>query len=529
MGRSESTTAHFHLTLVIAGFSIALRIALCPQARGEEVPGPQWTPGSQVANPWPAGPSPGTQFDALLQDQSCPRPPAQAENFNQAAPPEPAPSPAPADADDRIRLNAYWDYGPVLESADKAFRLHIGGCLEFDNTWYQQSGSLPFLLEDGSDMRRARLRADGSMGENVDFVTELNFANIQDVTNESTTTNIGSVGLDDFYLAFKGVPILETVRVGHIKQPIGLEHSTGANNQYYMERSDGHDALFQPFEYVSGIMFARSLWDDQATAALSLARVGKQTVSPFAFGTGPGATALTGRLTFLPIYVDEGQRLLHVGIGYSYSGLDNNSFDAANRPLVRAGAGSQEVPNIIQTGAYFTPNAVQLMNAELAAVLGRFAMSAEYQLFRGTDVFGQFSNGVYSDPRGNVTYQSFYAEAGFFLNPDDYRRYDKKKAVWDRQLAGQPGSPCSPWCFADHTPVQLLCRYSYLDLDSGNPVTTPSSGTQAGREHDITAGVDWYINPEVHFLINYVYTRLNYVNDTSGNINGLGCRVHMDF
>ena len=27
-------------------------------------------------------------------------------------------------------------------------------------------------------------------------------------------------------------------------------------------------------------------------------------------------------------------------------------------------------------------------------------------------------------------------------------------------------------------------------------------------------------------MVNYVYTRLDYVNGTGGNINGLGCRVH---
>jgi phosphate-selective porin len=130
-----------------------------------------------------------------------------------------------------------------------------------------------------------------------------------------------------------------------------------------------------------------------------------------------------------------------------------------------------------------------------------------------------------------VTYQGFYAEGGCFLNPDDYRRYNKKDGVWDRQLQGDSSAARmrSPWLFADHTPVQLLCRYTYLDLDSGNPVLTPSSGAQAGREHDITTGFDWYINAEVHFMVNYVYTRLDYVDGTGGSVNGLGCRVHVDF
>ena len=77
--------------------------------------------------------------------------------------------------------------------------------------------------------------------------------------------------------------------------------------------------------------------------------------------------------------------------------------------------------------------------------------------------------------------------------------------------------------------MQLVCRYSYLDLASGQPVLTPSSGVQAGWENDITAGLDWYINSQVHVIVNYAYTHLDYVNHTSGVIHGLGCRFHVDF
>lgn len=436
------------------------------------------------------------------------------------------------DSDQRPRLNAFWDNGPVLESSDKAFRFHFGGRLDFDNSWYNQTPTLPFQLEDGSDMRRGRLRADGSVGENVDFVTEVNFANIQDVTNASTTTPIGSVGLNDFFVTLKQVPIVENVRIGHFKQPIGLEHLTSGNDLYYMERSDGHDAFFQPFQFVAGVMVFDSYFDDRMTAALSVARVGKQTINPFAFGAGPGECAVTGRLTGLLVDQDEGRRLVHMGVGCSYSGTDDHNFEVANRPLVRAGAGSQQIPNILDTGKFFTANPVQLFNAEYAMILGRFSASAEYQLGRATNLFQQFSNGVFSGPRGNVTYQGLYAEVGFFLSPEDYRRYNRKEGVWGRQIVTQESSASEPATrrfFANHMPVQLICRYSYLDLASGQPVLTPSSGAQAGWENDITAGCDWYVNSQVHFIINYVYTHLDYVNHTSGAINGLGCRLHLDF
>jgi phosphate-selective porin OprO/OprP len=486
---------------------------------------------------WSLSPDPtGRQLQAMGEDADRPlsdhRPAAAASvAFFQEQSPENG-GPQPADVDERPRLNLFWDNGAVMESPDKAFRLHIGGRFDFDNTWYGQSQDLPFQLEDGSDMRRARLRADGAIGKNIDFVTEVNFANIQDVTNEDTTAQIGSVGLTDFYVTFKAVPIVQNVRVGHFEEPLGLEHLTSSNDWYYMERSPGNDAFLLPFNYVTGVMAFDSYWDDRMTAALALTRVGKATISPFAFGAGPGEYAATGRLTCLPIYEDEGRRLLHLGIGYDYSGTDDNNFYAANRPLVRAGAGSQQVPNILYTGQFYTTDPVQIVDAELAAVRGRFSVSAEYQLARGTNVFEQLNNGVFSDPRGDVTYQAFYVEAGFFLNPDDYRCYDKKAGVWSRQVAQPSGSARQPrpaWLFADHTPVQLICRYSYLDLASGKPVLTPSSGAQAGWENDLTAGADWYINPQVHFIVNYVYTHLDYVTGTSGYISGLGCRLHLDF
>jgi hypothetical protein len=244
--------------LVVAGIQLVLLLSSDSLARGEESPRADLAPRRQTAIEWPLDDLPGAKLEPLVEDPSAPRPQSGVEKFTTEAASRPVPSPDPTDSDQRPRLNAFWDCGVVLESSDKAFRFHIGGLLEFDNTWYQQTQTLPFLLQDGSDMRRARLRADGSMGNTVDFITEVNFANIQDVTNEDTTTNIGSVGLDDFYLALKQVPVVENVRIGHFKQPIGLEHSTGASNQYYMERSDGHDAFFQPFEFVTRIMFFNS-------------------------------------------------------------------------------------------------------------------------------------------------------------------------------------------------------------------------------------------------------------------------------
>lgn len=438
---------------------------------------------------------------------------------------------AQASAVEIPQLKAFWEHGPVLKSDDGRYRFHLGGRLEFDNSWYQQSTNLPFELQNGTTMRRARLRADGTVHDDLDFVTEVNFANIQDVVNANTETAIGSVGLSDFHLTFKSVPFVENLRVGHFKQPIGLEHRTSANFLYYMERSSGHEAFLQPFQFVSGVMIFDSYWDERATAGLSFARVGRQTITPFSFGAGSGEYALTGRLTALPFYEEDGRRLVHLGFAFNYSGTDNNRFAAANRPLVRAGAGPRQVPDVLRTGTFFTTDPVQIINVEFATVLNQFSVSAEYQFSRGSNLFEQFDDGVFSGPRGNVTYQGFYVEAGLFLNPADYRRFNKQEAVWDRQItqAADSRRASRSRFFAAHKPVQLVCRYSFLDLVSGTPVLTPASGSQAGRENDLTVGVNWHLNSQTHLMVNYVYTALDYVNDTSGTIHALGCRMHFDF
>ena len=102
-----------------------------------------------------------------------------------------------------------------------------------------------------------------------------------------------------------------------------------------MERSPGHDAFLQPFNYVTGIETFNTWCDDRVTGVVAFERVGKQDISPFSFGSGSGKYAVTGRVTCLPFYADDGRQLLHLGIGYTYGGTENN-FYAANRPLVRA-------------------------------------------------------------------------------------------------------------------------------------------------------------------------------------------------
>jgi phosphate-selective porin OprO/OprP len=447
----------------------------------------------------------------------------------------------PLPAANNLRLDASVQNGFVAETADKSFRFHFGGRMDFDNAWFTQNKNLLIgtspgtLLEDGTDFRRARLRADGQAWGFIDFVAEVNFANIQDVSNvNNSTVPIGSVGLTDFYLTFRDLPVVGNIRVGHFIAPYGLERYTTSEAWYYMERSSLYDAFLNPNDYQNGVMLFNSFLDDRITAATAFTRVGKATLDSFGFAAEDGLYAEGLRLTGLPIYEDDGRMLLHLGFNYFHQSLSGHTFTVANRMPLRAGGGSDQIPNLLDTGNFFSPNGADFFDFECAFVLGPFSISGEYALARATDVFENFNGVTFSGPRGNATYQAFYVESGIFLTPGDHRSYDKKIGTWARTVPqqnffvgrGDDGS----WCHGCGA-VQLLARFTYLDLVSGSPTLTPTSGgARAGRQQDVTVGVNWYLNPQTIIACNYVWTHLDsVVAGASGDIQGVGIRVHFDF
>ena len=204
-------------------------------------------------------------------------------------------------------------------------------------------------------------------------------------------------------------------------------------------------------------------------------------------------------MTGLPVYVDDGLVLLHFGVNYFHQALADNTFTVANRLPLRAGGGSRQVPNLLATGKFFSPNGADIVDVESAFVYGPYSLSAEYALARGTDLYKSFDGVSYSGPRGDATYHAFYVEGGLFLTPGDYRRYDKKTGTWGRTIPQENASlaRCEDggWC-SGHGAVQLLARLSYLDLVSGSPTLSPDSGgARAGTQRDVTLGVNWSSTP----------------------------------
>jgi phosphate-selective porin len=296
-----------------------------------------------------------------------------------------------------------------------------------------------------------------------------------------------------------------------------------------MEMSSLYDAFFSPIDFQNGVLVFDSYLDDRATLAGCLSWVNRATVNPFGFGAGDASYAASARATALPFISDDGRYLMHLGAGWQHLGLPQGQFAVASRPLLRAGAGNGQTPNLVATGTFDAHHGADIVDLEWATIAGPLAVSAEYAVSRIGDVSD--ASGL---SRGDAVYQAAYVEAGLFVTPGDHRRYDRKHGLWDRTEPAQNAfltrGPNRGWIFG-HGAVQLLARFTYLDLVSGNPVLTPTSGgARAGRQQDVTLGLTWYITSQTWFSINYVVTHIDsVVAGASGDLQGAGCRFHLDF
>lgn len=409
-------------------------------------------------------------------------------------------------------LNAYWKYGLQIESRDDAFRVHVGGRLQFDYGWNAASQSVQFgpggtgELSDGAYFRRARLRIDGTMYRHFEWVAEFDFANDIENDTSSSTQTVGSPSFKDVWFGVNDLPIAGTVRVGWMKEPIGFEHLTSTRWLNFMERSPGTDSLNLRSP---GVLVHNWSANERVTYAVGFFHAQNDN---FGFGVGDGQYAETGRLTWLPWYEDDGQRLVHIGFGTTHRHLVDNQIDLKGRPSVRTEP-SALLPALAETGN-ITGTTQEVLDAELAGVYGPWTVQSEY-------VCTFIHDAVVSKqpPLGTLFNQGAYVEVLYFLTGET-RAYDRHDGVFDRVIPLRNFNiwsdefGCGAW--------QIGIRYGYLDLQN--------KGVNGATLNDIVLGLNWFLNPNAKLQWNLAFDhRQPTPAGSSGWTYIFGGRVAIDF
>jgi len=421
-----------------------------------------------------------------------------------------------------LMMHASWHHGLELETADKAFRVHVGGRVQFDGSWYEADRDLQFgpggtgAFEDGVDFRRARFRIDGTKYGVIDWAAEFDFSN--SVREDSSVFNVPAP--TDLWITLTHLPYVGHLRVGNMKEPIGFEHLVSSRFLPFMERSFNQDAFYGPFNngFTPGLMAFNTAFDEHMTWWIGLFKV---TSNAFAFNSGGGEYAATARLTFLPWYEDEGRQLLHVGVSARNADLDEGHIRYRARGALRGGAPAQW-PVLADTrfgGIDIAGDDNQMFNAEVAMVYGPWTLQSDYLANFVQDA----SQGAIPDV-GTLFYHGGYVQVLYFLTGES-DQYNKKNGAFDRVIPNEnffPGHSCDGCTHCGLGAWQVGLRYSHLDLND--------KAIDGGILDDLTLGLNWFLNPNMKIQANYSVTHRDSASRQSdGTVQGAGVRFAHDF
>ncbi|MCS7046625.1 MAG: OprO/OprP family phosphate-selective porin [Gemmataceae bacterium] len=456
-----------------------------------------------------------------------------------------------------LKMEASWRNGLWFENADKSFRWNVGGVIQCDWAFFggkrdiiNSIGQLNNLvdpgqsLQDGMVFRRARLRFGGLMWEQVEFFAQYEFAQatdlrrralgIQPVPPTPPFTDFDpaeGVGFNEVYLGLTKLPWLGTVRIGRHRESLNFITATSDSNQVWLERGLMFDAFNGDFNFSNGITIQRNFLDERAYALLGFFHANNFTNRGF-FGMGDGEYAYDVRCTYLPIYDEDAQAWLHLGIDYSYRNPHMYQLRYRARPMVRSGPNFL-TPNLITTGMIFTPDAQQIINFEFATSWGPFCLVAEAAGSWVTNAYtgglprvdGTLPPGV--TPRGTYRAWGGYLEVLYFLTPD-HRKYLKERPGFARVV------PTSNFFLVDgiqglsfnRGAWEIGARYDYLDLTD--------AGINGGTGSAYTFCANWYLNPNARWQFNYSLMERRFSpSDTGarrdGWVQAFGVRFNIDF
>ena len=389
-------------------------------------------------------------------------------------------------------FNVFWKDGLRFESNDGNFKMQVGGRIQVD--WADVNGDDPFVSDiegeegntlDGSgvEFRRARLFVSGTIYDTVDFKAQYDFAG-------------GDADFKDVWLGLRKVPYVGAIRAGHQKEPFSLEEQTSSKYITFMERSLPN--AFSPSRN-TGLLVKNAVLDKRLTWAAGVFEDVDDTGDSFNDFADWNATA---RVTGLPWYEEEGRRLLHLGLSYTHQFRDDDDTTVRFRQRPESHLTDARIVNTDR----FAADDVDIVNPELALVLGPFSLQGEY-----------FYTSVDAEMENDPTFDGYYVFGSVFLT-GEHRPYSKSKGSFGRVKPKQNFHPTEGGWGA----WELGVRYSSIDLSDEN--------IMGGEADNVTVGLNWYLNPNVRWMINYVNSDVeDRVNVDDDDLNIVQTRLQIDF
>ncbi len=352
-----------------------------------------------------------------------------------------------------------------LEFKADEHKFRIGGRAQHDFTLVGNDGD-GNVGSSEQQFRRARIYLSGTAWEHWDWKFQFDLEDADD----------SSMSIEDAFIKYRDWRPA-SVTIGQRKAPFSLSTLTSSKYITFIERSAPTDLFTSESIGIGGRSPGITL--ENASKKHTLAggfylmrqRSESETDSIVERKIDDG-WGVTGRATWLPVSVS-GKQLVHTGAAFGYKHYPNKRV---NRFRVRPGV--SEGDRIVDSDRAIAADNFWGMNLEAATIWGPFAASAEYYYgdFDGTGI------------TGNTDLEGFYVQGSYFLTGEN-RRY--KNGAFSSVKVKDPvgGGGWGGW--------EVGLRYSSTDLGAG-------IGADSGDV--LTAALNWYVNNNMMFKLNYVKT-----------------------
>jgi len=362
---------------------------------------------------------------------------------------------------------------PGFKTADGNFSFNLHGRAHLDVGGYDQDSASEANfggLRGNANFRRLRLGAAGTFAKDFAYNIEFNFG------DSGTESN---ARIYEALLTYKGIEGVNLV-LGAAKPKMTLDDSTSSNDITFIERATAVNLALAPAAGEARMLTGGTFNTDNffGAAYYTMGTVGSINSSGTA---SPGNTDfdtsnVVGRLA----YATSPKEGLNVHIGASASHSFNVPGDTTrfrDRPELRVDA-----TRLIDTGNIGGVDTITVYGPELALNYGPFRAQGEYYRYDIDGIAG-----------GSAELDAWYLQASWILSGESYS-YDIKKAAY------KGVKPANPFGFGNGGAGawEVALRYSQADLNDAG------AGIAGGEQDIITVGLNWYVNNNLRFMLNYL-------------------------
>jgi phosphate-selective porin OprO and OprP len=263
--------------------------------------------------------------------------------------------------------------GLQVESADKNFKFKLGGRVHADSSFSSgdnfaelDAGKLtPVEANDGTEIRRARMRFEGVFYNDWLFRTEADFAD-------------DNVRIKDAFIQYLGLNKYVTITAGQQKQNFSRELQESSNDMMFTERSLMNILNNPTVDRAIGLNFESSgenyvaklgIFGDSITPA----RTGTATEIDNAADEGWG---ISSRVVYNPIL--EKTKLIHLGVAGNYR-IPDDSKDVAKARGLALVYETTNMSNLdLINQSVSKVNDIKQLGLEAAGMYGPFSVGGEY-------------------------------------------------------------------------------------------------------------------------------------------------------